>query len=216
MPYSAILWDLDGTLLDTLADLAASTNFALLSNGFAPRSLEEIRSFVGNGVQSLILRALPKEDRPAFDAVLSDFRTHYAEHCNDNTRPYPGIVDALTSLRAQGISMGVVSNKPDHAAKMLCRQHFGSLIAIAIGDSPALRRKPAPDAAWRALEILDTRNAVYIGDSEVDIETAKNAGLPCISVCWGFRPETALRQAGATQIAPNIDTLMSFLKEDAT
>lgn len=214
MKEYAIIWDLDGTLLDTLDDLTASTNAALLAHGYAPRTRAEIRRFVGNGVKNLISRALPTPDRPDFDAVFADFRVHYAAHCNDRTCPYPGILPVLDRLHAQGIPMAVVSNKLDSAVRELCELHFGSLIDVAVGECEGIRRKPAPDTVFRAMELLGVRRAVYVGDSEVDVATARNAGLPCICVSWGFRSEAELRAAGAQVIAADADALMKCLKEE--
>lgn len=214
MGYQAILWDLDGTLLNTLDDLAGAVNAALRIHGLPPRTREEVRCFVGNGVRMLLRLAVPEGFPDCnIDAVLSDFRTHYAAHCNDATAPYPGVMEALTRLRDQGIPMAVVSNKPDPAVKALCKIHFGGLIPLAIGECEGVRRKPAPDSVQKALTLLgvEAADAVYIGDSEVDIATAQNAGLPSISVSWGFRPEASLRKAGAKHIAPDIAALMELL-----
>lgn len=214
MEKYAIIWDLDGTLLDTLDDLTASTNAALLAHGYAPRTRAEIRRFVGNGVKNLISRALPPGDHPDFDAVFADFRAHYSVHCNDRTRPYPGILPMLDDLQARGIPMAVVSNKLDAAVRELCALHFGSRIGVAVGECEGVRRKPAPDSVHRAMELLGIRRAVYIGDSEVDVATARNAGLPCICVSWGFRTEADLRAAGAQVIVSDVDGLMKCLKEE--
>lgn len=211
----AIIWDLDGTLLDTLEDLAASTNAALTAHGYPPRSLSEVRAFVGNGVRNLIARALPRENCPDYEAVFADFRTHYAAHCNDRTRPYPGILDALRELKAAGIPMAVVSNKLDPAVKALCRLHFGDLLDCAIGECDGLARKPAPDMVFRALDLLGCTEGIYVGDSEVDIATAENAGLPAVIVGWGFRPAETLLAAGAKRVVGDVPTLTERLKEAA-
>ena len=212
MEYRAIIWDLDGTLLDTLQDLTASVNAALLAHGCPCRTREEVRRFVGNGVEKHMRRAMPEGDTAVdFDRLFFDFRAHYAGHCNDATAPYPGIMEALKELKQQGVPMAVVSNKLDPAVKALCETHFGNLIGVAIGECEGVRRKPAPDSVLRAMELLGSTDAVYIGDSEVDIATAKNAGLPCICVGWGFRSEAALRAAGAEQIALDVEALMELL-----
>ncbi len=213
--YKAIVWDLDGTLLDTLQDLAASTNAALKVQGYPPRRLEEIRAFVGNGVEKLLRRALPGPVEEAdFAALFSSFRAHYAQHCNDNTAPYPGILRVLKILRARGIPMAVVSNKLDSAVKELCRHYFEGCISVAIGDRPGLARKPAPDGVALALRELgvSAEEALYIGDSEVDVLTARAAGLPLLCVSWGFRSEAELRRAGAGLIAPDVEALMALLE----
>lgn len=211
----AIIWDLDGTLLDTLEDLAASTNAALTAHGYPPRSLSEVRAFVGNGVRNLITRALPRENCPDLEAVFADFRAHYAAHCNDRTRPYPGILDALRELKAAGIPMAVVSNKLDPAVKALCKLHFGDLLDCAIGECDGLARKPAPDTVFRALDLLGCTEGIYVGDSEVDIATAENAGLSAVIVGWGFRPEETLLAAGAARVIGDVPTLTEILKEAA-
>ena len=212
MGYRAIIWDLDGTLLDTLQDLTASVNAALLAHGLPVRTRDEVRCFVGNGVEQLMRRAMPEgETDVEFEALFSDFRAHYAAHCNDATAPYPGVMEALKELKERGVFLAVVSNKLDSAVKALCEIHFGDLIGVAIGECRGVRRKPAPDSVQRAMELLGTTDAVYIGDSEVDIATAKNAGLPCICVSWGFRTEASLREAGAKDIAPDIAALMELL-----
>lgn len=217
MKYQAIIWDLDGTLLDTLQDLTASVNAALQAHGCPARTLEEVRSFVGNGVRNLMLRAVPEgREDVDFEALFRDFRAHYAAHYNDTTAPYPGVMEVLRTLHERGIALAVVSNKLDSAVKALCTRHFGSLIPVAIGDREGVPRKPAPDSVFRAMELLGTADALYIGDSEVDIATAKNAGLPCICVSWGFRSEEVLRAAGAERIAPDADALMALLDRRST
>ena len=215
MKYNAIIWDLDGTLLDTLGDLTASVNAALAKHGCPTRTIHEVRSFVGNGVENLMRRAMPEgREDVEFSRLFADFRAHYAIHSNDTTAPYPGVMEILQKLQQQGVKMAVVSNKLDSAVKSLCELHFGSLIDVAIGEREGVRRKPAPDSVLQAMELLRTSNAVYIGDSEVDIATAKNAKLPCICVSWGFRPEETLRQSGAERIAADAAVLMKLLNEE--
>ena len=193
-----ILWDLDGTLLDSLGDLHAATNYALGVFGCPPRTLEQVRRFVGNGAGLLIQRALPglPGDPPA-EQVLEAFRQYYTVHCGDHTRPYAGIPEAMERLKAQGFSMAVVSNKPDSAVKPLCRGYFGALKAF--GETEGCPRKPAPDMTLRAAGELGIapERCVYVGDSEVDVATARNAGMVCLSVLWGFRDRRELEQAGA-------------------
>ena len=215
MKYDTVIWDLDGTLLNTLADLTASTNAALASYGFPPRTLEQIRQVVGNGAANQIRKSLPEDRQDMLEPVLETYRAHYRAHCNDATKPYPGILEALDVLKALGIRQAVVSNKPDPATKALCRAHFGDRLDLAVGECEGVRRKPAPDSVLRALDILGGKAPVYIGDSEVDIVTARNAAMPCISVSWGFRPAQTLLDAGAESIAPDIDSLMALLTEDA-
>lgn len=186
-----ILWDLDGTLLDTLQDLTDSTNFALAQHGLPKRSREEIRRFVGNGAERLIVSAV--EGRADPEAVLADFRRHYDAHCRDKTGPYAGIPAALEALGAH-YPMAVVSNKPDSAVKQLAARYFPGLYAR--GESSDCPRKPAADMVKKAMETLGVTRCIYVGDSEVDIATAKNADVPCLSVLWGFRDREELMAAG--------------------
>lgn len=202
MRYQTYIFDLDGTLLDTLADLAASVNAALRTFGMPEHSLDDIRSFVGNGVRLLMERAVPDgAQNPQFDAAFSAFREHYMLHSLDTTRPYDGIPETLASLRAQGCHIAVVSNKMMAATQELCRHFFPDTVEVAIGEHEAegIRKKPAPDTVYAALRELGVgvEKAVYVGDSDVDIQTAHNAGLPCISVLWGFRNRDFLIQHGA-------------------
>ncbi len=213
MKYNTIIWDLDGTLLNTLADLAASVNAAMRAMGHPERSLREVRQMVGSGVKNLVLRALPEGHKDDLDAALAIFRAHYGEHYADATAPYPGIVEALDSLQARGAAMAVVSNKLEAVTKELCRKYFGERIGVVVGDRPGLPRKPAPDSVALALTALgaDRSGAVYVGDSEVDIATARNAGIPCLSVGWGFRPAQVLLDAGAGEILSDVPALLARL-----
>ena len=198
--YDSYIFDLDGTLLDTLDDLAASTNYALRYHQMAERTLDEVRRFVGNGVAMLIKRAVPEVTSPEHEAqVLATFRQHYLVHGQDRTKPYRGIMELLEELRRRGKRVAVVSNKFCAATEELCRHYFGELVEVAIGEREGIRRKPAPDTVEEALRQLDmtAATAVYIGDSEVDIATAANSGLPCISVLWGFRDRDFLLSHGA-------------------
>lgn len=214
LPYSAVIFDLDGTLLDTLQDLADSTNYALALHKLPARSLEEVRRFVGNGVGLLIHRAVPQGTPAALEArCLADFRAHYLLNMEHRTAPYPGIPELLDGLNAAGIKRAVVSNKFDGAVKGLCRTYFGDRVSVAIGESPGVARKPAPDTVFRALAELgaDPAQAVYVGDSDVDIQTARNAGLPCLSVSWGFRTADFLREHGAQRILSSPAALLALL-----
>ena len=182
----AVIFDLDGTLLNTLDDLAASVNFALESNGYNPRTIDEVRQFVGNGIRLLMTRALPGgEDNADFSKVFDAFKSHYIVHCNDVTAPYPGIMDMLNELSRRNIKMAIVSNKADAAVKELNEIYFRDVIDVAIGENEAagIRKKPAPDMPIEALNQLGAApdEAVYVGDSDVDIETAANAGMCCVS-----------------------------------
>lgn len=198
------IFDLDGTLLDTLQDLKASTNHALRSHGLPERTTEEVRQFVGNGVRKLIERAVPENTpQEVLEAVFADFRKHYMDHCLDATAPYPGIIDMLRRLKAQGKRMAIVSNKLDPAVKELNERFFKEYIDLAVGESDTVRRKPAPDMVNTILQTLGItkEEMVYVGDSEVDLQTARNAGVRCISVLWGFRDKEILIANGATTFA---------------
>ena len=202
MKYDTYIFDLDGTLLDTLADLAASTNYALRTHGMPEHSIDDVRRFVGNGVRKLMERAIPNgEANPDFEATFATFREHYMHHSLDTTQPYPGIPEALAELKAKGCKLAVVSNKMMAATVELCRHFFPDTIEVAIGEHEAegIRKKPAPDTVFAALRELgvDKSGAVYVGDSDVDVQTSANSGLPCISVLWGFRNRDFLIQHGA-------------------
>lgn len=201
--YNTYIFDLDGTLLDTLDDLAAAVNYALRCYGMPERSLDEVRRFVGNGVRLLMMRAVPDgEQNPRFEEVFATFRQYYLEHSLDTTRPYDGIPETLAALKERGCRLAVVSNKFYAATQELCRHFFPDTIEVAVGEHEAegIRKKPAPDTVNEALSQLGVSadNAVYVGDSDVDLQTARNAGLPCISVLWGFRDREFLTANGAT------------------
>lgn len=201
--YKTYIFDLDGTLLSTLADLAASTNYALRTHHMPERSLDEVRRFVGNGVKKLMERAIPDGlNNPLFEETFATFRQHYMQHNLDTTQPYHGIMQLLEQLKAEGKNIAVVSNKFYAATRELCRHFFGDLVPVAIGEREDIRKKPAPDTVIEALRELgvDKEGAVYIGDSDVDIMTAKNSGMPCVSVLWGFRDKEFLLEHGATTL----------------
>ena len=200
--YSTYIFDLDGTLLDTLGDLAASVNYALRSCNMPEHSIKDVRRFVGNGVRLLMERAVPDgASNPRFDEAFSVFRQHYMAHSFDTTRPYDGIPEMLAALKAKDCRLAVVSNKFYAATQELCLHFFADTIDVAIGEHEAegIRKKPAPDTVFEALRQLGVGkdNAVYVGDSDVDIQTARNSGLPCISVLWGFRDRDFLLKNGA-------------------
>ena len=200
--FKVYIFDLDGTLLDTLGDLAASTNYALRTHGMPGHSIDDVRRFVGNGVRKLMERAIPGgAANPDFEATFATFRQYYMEHSLDTTKPYEGIPETLAELKRCGCRLAVVSNKMMAATQELCRYFFPDTIEVAIGEneSQGIRKKPAPDTVFAALLKLGVGNgeAVYVGDSDVDIQTAANAGLPCISVLWGFRDRDFLIQHGA-------------------
>ncbi len=192
---TGLLFDLDGTLLDTLADLHAGVDHALRHFGYPPRSMQEVRRFVGTGARNLVRLSVPS-DAQNIDEVLAVFQTYYRAHCNVQTAPYPGIPQALQALG--DIPMAIVSNKPDAAVKALAAQHFPGIFAL--GEIAGTPRKPQPDMLRLAIAQIGAERCIYIGDSEVDIQTAANAGIPCLSVTWGFRDEAVLLQAGAQHI----------------
>lgn len=214
MKYSTIIFDLDGTLLNTLDDLTASVNYAMKEMGFEQHSSEKIRTFIGNGVKILIRRSVPdgitdEEYNKAYDL----FEKHYAVHCRDLTAPYEGIIDVIKKLRSMGYNVAVVSNKIDFAVKKLCDDFFCGIIDTALGDSPDTNNKPAPDMVYKAVKIMGAElgRCVYVGDTDVDLETARNAGIDCISVSWGFRSHDQLKEYGAEMIADTPDELIKYL-----
>lgn len=202
MRYHTYIFDLDGTLLDTLTDLAASCNYALRTHGMPEHSIDDVRRFVGNGVRLLMERAVPGgAGHPDFEATFATFREHYMQHSLDTTRPYPGIPEVLAELKKRGCRLAVVSNKMMAATVELCHHFFPDTIEVAIGENEAagIRKKPAPDTVFAALKELGAEKdgAVYVGDSDVDFRTSVNAGIPCVSVLWGFRDRDFLIQHGA-------------------
>ena len=212
--YKAIIFDLDGTLLDTLTDLAEGTNYALRVNGFPERTTDEIRRFVGNGARKLIERAVPEgQIEAALEQVRQDFDIYYKVHCKDHTGPYPGIMEMLQELVQQGYSLGVVSNKPDFAVQELIPEYFPDIFASVSGERQGVAKKPAPDLIREAMKNLqaDSSNAVYVGDSEVDLEAAVNAGIPCISVAWGFKGRRFLEEQHAGMIIETPAEIQKYL-----
>ena len=200
MSYDTYIFDLDGTLLDTLQDLATSVNYALRQHRMPEHSIDDVRRFVGNGVRRLMERAVPEgAANPAFEAAFATFREYYMEHSLDTTRPYDGIPELIHELKQRGCRMAVVSNKMMAATQELVH-HFFPEIEVAIGEHEAegIRKKPAPDTVFAAMKQLGQGSAVYVGDSDVDLATARNSGLPCISVLWGFRDREFLLEHGAT------------------
>lgn len=204
MKYDLAIFDMDGTILDTLEDLSDSLNYALRECGLTERSENEVRSFLGNGMRVLIEKAAPHNTSPEIlERLYNTFYSHYTAHCHDKTKPYNGIEEMLKELRMSGCMTAVVSNKNDGAVRILCNEYFDGMFDMALGSSDGVRRKPFPDLVNAVLAKLniDRSRAVYIGDSEVDIETAKNSGMDCISVLWGFRSLDYLRRFGLTQAA---------------
>ena len=203
MKYKLAIFDLDGTLLDTLEDLADSTNYIMRQYGHPERTLTEVRSFVGNGIRKLLERSAPKSTSPEeIDRMFEDFKEYYGAHCAEKTKPYEGIMDLLASLQKREIKLAVVSNKADFAVKELCEQYFSGYFDEAVGERAGIARKPAPDTVNEVLKNLqmDKSRAVYIGDSEVDVQTARNAEMDCIAVDWGFRDKEVLKMTGAETI----------------
>lgn len=214
--YALAIFDLDGTILDTLADLAASVNHALAACGHPTRTIDEVRRFVGNGVRKLVERAVPAGTGPEdMERVFAAFKEHYAGHSMDATRPYPYITFLLKGLKLKGMRLAVVSNKLDGAVGPLCEHFFPGIFDIAVGEKPGVGKKPAPDMAEAVLKALDIPRdgAVYIGDSEVDIATARNAGLDEIAVTWGFRDEAFLKEQGAARLVSSPGELYDILTE---
>lgn len=212
--YDAIIFDMDGTLLNTLDDLAAAVNYAMRKMKMPERSIEEVRAFVGNGVRRLMERSVPNGTaNPAFEEAFQAFREYYGGHCNDKTGAYEGVAELLRELQREGYAMAIVSNKLDSAVKELSDIYFEGIIKTAIGETEWTAKKPAPDMVYQALKELGipVERAVYVGDSDVDIMTAKNAGLPCISVLWGFRDKEFLLAHGAVRFAGTPDELKSYL-----
>ena len=205
---AGVIFDMDGTLLNTLEDLTDAVNVALEQNGHPKRTLEEMRIFVGNGAAAMIRRAAPEgaDQQPIMDAFVQ----YYGIHCQDKTRPYEGIMEALEVLKAK-YPVAVVSNKPDYAVKIMCEQIFHGVHGV--GEIKGIPRKPAPDMVWAAMKEIGVEKAVYIGDSGVDLATARNAGLPCISVLWGFRTRQELEADGADCFCDHPSQLAAMVEE---
>ncbi|MBR3848565.1 MAG: HAD family hydrolase [Oscillospiraceae bacterium] len=212
---TAIILDLDGTILNTLDDLCDSVNAALEKNGFPLRTIDEVRNFVGNGAKNLIIRSLgDNANDENIEKTLSDFKAHYETNKTNKTAPYDGMLEALDKLHASGCKLAIVSNKHDDAVQGLYKQFFSDTCDFALGNCDFLPKKPAPDMILYALEKIGktAEDAVYIGDSEVDVTTAKNTGIPCISVSWGFRDRDVLKAAGAEIIVDTSDELLTAIK----
>lgn len=214
MRYKAAVFDMDGTILNTIEDLTDSTNYALTHHGYPDRTIDEVRRFVGNGIRKLIERAVPEGTATAdIDAVFSTFAKYYKEHSAIKTRPYDGIHDAIARLRKAGVFTAVVSNKADFAVQDLCKCYFPGMFDFALGEKTGINKKPAPDMVEEALRNLgvDKKDAVYIGDSEVDLMTAANSGTDVIMVGWGFREEQFILSQGAPFVIHDTDTLVDII-----
>lgn len=203
--YTTIIFDLDGTLMNTLDDLTISTNHALSQMGFPTRTIDEVRQFLGNGVRTLIEMALPeKTTEDTIERTISCFLQHYTSHCKDHSRPYDGILELLSSLKKMGVKMAIVSNKPEVEVKKLNAEHFAEFIDVALGENEksGIPRKPSPAMVYEAINQLGAEpgKSLYVGDSDVDILTARNAGIDCLSVTWGFKTAEFLSQFGATKM----------------
>lgn len=212
--YKTLIFDLDGTLLDTAQDLILSMNYTLEQLGYPLRTPEEIRSFVGNGVGLLVARSVPEGTTEAdTKKAVEFFRDYYEKDGHKTTAPFTGMTELLVKLKDQGYTMGVVSNKMHDPVKELCDKFFPGLFGATMGEQVGVPRKPEPDLVHKCLDALgaDMAGAVYIGDSEVDYQTAVNSKLPCISVSWGFRSPAFLKEIGATTIVDTMDQLADLL-----
>ena len=214
MKYKLVIFDLDGTILDTLEDLKQALNHALTFYEYPTRTLDEVRCFVGNGIRKLIKRAMPENALDTdIDRVFAEFNKYYALHCADYTKPYEGVVELIRKLRNNGIKTAVVSNKADYGVQELCDKYFNGLFDYAVGEREGVNRKPSPDAVYEVLSHLNIEKdeSVYVGDSEVDIKTAKNADMESIIVSWGFRDKEYLYEQGAVCIVNDCDALEAMI-----
>lgn len=214
--YDTVIFDLDGTLMDTLEDLADAVNEILSRNGYPVRTIREVRRIVGNGLRQTLTLCLPEGTKQeVVDRLLPEFASYYQEHCQIKTKPYDGIEDTLRELSARGFKLAIVSNKRDEAVKKLNREYFAEYVRVAIGEneSAGIRKKPAPDTVYQALRELGSsrEQAVYVGDSEVDRMTAENAGLPCVSVDWGFRDREELEKLKPAWLISRPEELLKIL-----
>lgn len=212
--YDLVIFDMDGTILNTLEDLRDSLNVILFRHQYPQRTLEEVRLFVGNGIRLLIERGVPDGLAVSeIDQIHQEFMKYYGEHCADKTKPYEGVIPLIETLREKGYRTAVVSNKADSAVQELCKQYFNGLFDIAVGERTGIAKKPAPDSVKEVLQSLDIKRerAVYIGDSEVDVATARNAEMDGIAVTWGFRDVEFLKQQGAARIVSVPGDLLELL-----
>ena len=214
MKYDAVLFDLDGTVLDTVDDIASALNRALKNRGFAGISREQAEAFLGNGTRRLVEQALPADcPEDVKEAVIGEYKELYEAFCHQQTKPYKGMVELMKSLRAAGVKTAIVSNKPDSMVRILEQVYYPGIPDMVLGERAGLARKPAPDMVVYAMKAIGAKaeHSVYVGDTEVDILTARNAGLGCISVPWGFRSRQQLVEAGACPIADSVEELGRYL-----
>ncbi len=214
MRYTTVIFDLDGTLLNTLEDLRDSLNEVLKQMGYTPKTIEEVRRFVGNGVRNLIRKSVPESvSEDELTAIMEIFKENYEHNMQNKTRPYNGIMELLLDLNRYNYKLAIVSNKYDSAVKELAKTYFGNLIPVAIGETQEIKRKPAPDSIFEAVKELgsDLDHTVLVGDSETDVQTARNAGIPCIGVTWGFRSREVLRTEGASYLIDTPRELLTLL-----
>ena len=207
---TGILFDLDGTLLDTLEDLLDATNYALATCGYPPRTLKELRRFVGNGAENQIRLSLPEGAKQDVQKVLGIYKPYYTDHCQVKTRPYAGIPEQLAVLKEK-YPLAIVSNKPDSAVKALCADCFPGIYSL--GETADCPRKPAPDMVFKAMAAIGVEKCIFVGDSEVDVITAQNAGVPCLSVLWGFRDREEMEAVGAEHFCDDTVKLAENLEE---
>lgn len=214
--FDAVIFDLDGTLLNTLEDLTDAVNYALKLCKMPERTLEEVRQFVGNGIRKLMRRAVPEgEANPEFEKAFEAFRFYYKEHCNEKTKLYPGVANMLAELKEKGYHLAIVSNKADFAVRELRELYFGDTVEAAVGEREGIARKPAKDMVEQVIREMGVmpENVVYVGDSDVDIQTAANSGIPCISVTWGFRDKEFLREHGAVHFADTAEEVVVLVEQ---
>lgn len=205
-----ILFDLDGTLIESLSDLVTAVNRTMVHYGYPTRTREEVRMAVGSGVRRLIGDLLPELDEDALSEVIETYRGYYAGCCQEQTKPYDGIVEALEQLRKK-YPVAIVSNKPDPAVKLLCKEYFGDVYAL--GETPDCPRKPAPDMLHKAMAEIGVDTCIYVGDSDVDVQTARNAGVPCLSVLWGYRDRACITEAGGTHFCDDTSKLPADIEK---
>ncbi len=213
MKYKAVIFDLDGTLLNTLEDLHDAVNYALEKFGLPLITLEQTRMFVGNGVEKLVERAIGENNKTLLPQVLACFKEYYSLHSKDKTRPYDGVTELVEKLISLNVKCAIVSNKFDGAVKSLAKEYFGEKFLAAVGESSLVRKKPAPDSVISVMKELNVsrEEAIYIGDSDIDIKTAENSGLECISVLWGFRDKEFLIKNGGKIFAQTPDEVYNII-----